>query len=374
MIEKIKIENLTVFENLEIDTSAPINVFIGENGTGKTQILKFIHMMLSNSDKENSTPEELEYLADFDELLENVGFSSEIKIGLSSNDEGSRKLLDKLKELGSSYEDIAKNFETLQRKRENLTKNLEFMSINHLNKSQITRNQHLDIILELILDDDNKTKNFIFIPAKDMLTHSKGLPAMKKEYGANMPFDDIYVNIIEKASKWNKKDVPEIAKKVVPILEDIMDGVVEIINEVFYIKKRNGKMIPFDFEAEGIKKIGLLWQLFMGGTITEGTILLWDEPESNLNPKLSSTIAWILLELSRSGVQIFLTTHNYFLAKYFDILEKDKKEVVFHSLYRADDNPDSPTLCETNDTFSMLNRNSILEEIVELFETEMEWE
>jgi len=374
VIEKIKIENLTVFENLEIDTSAPINVFIGENGTGKTQILKFIHMMLSNSDKENSTPEELEYLADFDELLENVGFSSEIKIGLSSNDEGSRKLLDKLKELGSSYEDIAKNFETLQRKRENLTKNLEFMSINHLNKSQITRNQHLDIILELILDDDNKTKNFIFIPAKDMLTHSKGLPAMKKEYGANMPFDDIYVNIIEKASKWNKKDVPEIAKKVVPILEDIMDGVVEIINEVFYIKKRNGKMIPFDFEAEGIKKIGLLWQLFMGGTITEGTILLWDEPESNLNPKLSSTIAWILLELSRSGVQIFLTTHNYFLAKYFDILEKDKKEVVFHSLYRADDNPDSPTLCETNDTFSMLNRNSILEEIVELFETEMEWE
>ena len=43
MIEKIKIENLTVFENVEIDTNAPINVFIGENGTGKTQILKFIN-------------------------------------------------------------------------------------------------------------------------------------------------------------------------------------------------------------------------------------------------------------------------------------------------------------------------------------------
>ncbi|WP_337506674.1 hypothetical protein [Megasphaera sp.] len=38
-------------------------------------------------------------------------------------------------------------------------------------------------------------------------------------------------------------------------------------------------------EAEGFKKIGILWQLLMNETITENTILLWDEPEANLNPE-----------------------------------------------------------------------------------------
>jgi len=315
MINKIQIENLTVFEKLEIDTSAPINVFIGENGTGKTQILKFINLR------------SLQYLK---------------------------------KEVNEEL--------------------LNLITNNHLNLHQIARNTDSDtfIDIEIAHKAHNILKgvqiSFVYIPAKDMLTHSKGLPAMKKEYGTNMPFDDLYINIIEKASKWNKVEVPKIAQKITPILENIMDGVVEIVNEVFYIKKRNGRMIPFDFEAEGIKKIGLLWQLLMNESITEGTILLWDEPESNLNPKLAKTIADMLLELSRNGVQIFLTTHSYFLAKYFDILEKDKKEVIFHSLYREDDNQNSPILCESSDTFTMLTQNSIMDEKIKLFETEMEWE
>ena len=47
MIEKIKIENLTVFEDLEIDVNYPVNVFIGDNSTGKTHLLKFIYMILN---------------------------------------------------------------------------------------------------------------------------------------------------------------------------------------------------------------------------------------------------------------------------------------------------------------------------------------
>jgi len=46
MIEKIQIKNVTVFEDIEIDTNAPINVFIGENRSGKTQVLKFITSFL----------------------------------------------------------------------------------------------------------------------------------------------------------------------------------------------------------------------------------------------------------------------------------------------------------------------------------------
>ncbi|HOB70227.1 MAG TPA: AAA family ATPase, partial [bacterium] len=43
MIKKIKFEKFTAFDSLDIDFSPGINVFIGENGTGKTHILKTIY-------------------------------------------------------------------------------------------------------------------------------------------------------------------------------------------------------------------------------------------------------------------------------------------------------------------------------------------
>lgn len=40
MLETIHFEKFTAFEDLRIDFSPGINIFIGENGTGKTHILK----------------------------------------------------------------------------------------------------------------------------------------------------------------------------------------------------------------------------------------------------------------------------------------------------------------------------------------------
>ena len=332
MIEKIKIENLTVFEDLEINTNYTINVFIGENGTGKTHLLKFI------------------YLACFGPI---TFLDSKTNTAYPF----AKKLLGRCgSELVRADEHANSSFKV-------------FSNTEVITGYSIKKNKEVFGPFSTKIKLDDIRKNLVFIPAKDMLTHSKGLPAMKKEYGINMPFDESYINIIEKASKWNKKEMPKIAKEIVPILEDIMDGVVEIVNEVFYIKKRNGRMISFDFEAEGIKKFGLLWQLLMSGTITTGTILLWDEPETNINPTLASIIAKILLELSRSGVQIFLSTHSYFLANYFDVLEGEESECVFHSLYKTEQNG---VKCESNTNFSNLSQNAIMEEHIKLYDAEID--
>ena len=42
-IERIELKNLTVFNNIKINFSKGINVLIGENGTGKTQLLNAIY-------------------------------------------------------------------------------------------------------------------------------------------------------------------------------------------------------------------------------------------------------------------------------------------------------------------------------------------
>lgn len=88
------------------------------------------------------------------------------------------------------------------------------------------------------------------------------------------------------------------------------DGKIVIKNEEFFIVKNDGREINFAVEAEGFKKIGLLWQLLMNESITPNSILLWDEPETNLNPAFIPKPAECLLALYRNNVQIFLSTHN----------------------------------------------------------------
>ena len=48
--------------------------------------------------------------------------------------------------------------------------------------------------------------------------------------------------------------------------------------------------------------------------MTPGSILFWDEPEANLDPKLIKVLVRLLVELSKLGVQCFMSTHSLFLA------------------------------------------------------------
>lgn len=69
--------------------------------------------------------------------------------------------------------------------------------------------------------------------------------------------------------------------------------------------------------------------------LEKGSILLWDEPEANLNPELYPLVANILLELQRNGVQIFIATHSYNFAKYLEIRRSKEEQVMFHNLYKG---------------------------------------
>ena len=46
-------------------------------------------------------------------------------------------------------------------------------------------------------------------------------------------------------------------------------------------------------------------------------------------------MAEILLELQKSGIQIFIATHSYNFSKYLEILRKDQEQVQFHNLYKG---------------------------------------
>jgi predicted ATPase len=96
----------------------------------------------------------------------------------------------------------------------------------------------------------------------------------------------------------------------------------------------------------------------MNESITEGSILLWDEPEANLNPEYLPILVECLLELSRHGVQTFVSTHNYLFAKYFDVRRKDGDVVAYHSLYKDEEDL---VCCERANRFDELQHNAIMD-------------
>ena len=174
----------------------------------------------------------------------------------------------------------------------------------------------------------------VFIPTTEMLSHSKGFLALNQKYG-NLPFDGTQVDIIVNASLPEVREIPLNMKPILEKLSKAIDGEVVQENDVFYVIKKDGRKIDFSLEAEGLRKMGLLWKLIRNGLLEKGTILLWDEPEANLNPEMFPLVAEILLELQKNGVQIFIATHSYNFAKYLEILRTDKEQVLFHNLHKG---------------------------------------
>ena len=204
----------------------------------------------------------------------------------------------------------------------------------------------------------------IFIPATEMLSHSRGFLALNTKY--NLPFDGTQVDIVMNASLPEANEITPIMTATLEKLSRLIDGTVIQRDDTFYVQKNDGRLVDFSLEAEGYRKFGLLWKLIRNGLLEPGTILLWDEPETNLNPEVYPDVAEIILELANHGVQIFIATHSYNFAKYLEIRRTNENQVLFHNLYRNGSGEDSfyhssnAVSCDSAYTLEELQENHIL--------------
>jgi hypothetical protein len=231
-----------------------------------------------------------------------------------------------------------------------------------------TRNWDADVTNEAAWEKQMEDLSSVYIPAKEILSNAWNLESAVKM--GNVEFDDTYLDIIAaaKVDISSGKDSSE-RKKYLDMLQKISKGKVTIEKERFYLKPGTQARLEFNLVAEGMRKIALLWQLIKNGTLEKGSVLFWDEPEANINPKHIPVIADILLELQREGVQIFVATHDYFLAKYLEIRQEEGDVVSYLSLYR-DKNTDRIAV-EQNNRFNSLENNAILETFMELYHEEI---
>jgi predicted ATP-dependent endonuclease of OLD family len=204
----------------------------------------------------------------------------------------------------------------------------------------------------------------VYIPEKDLLSNSKGLPETV-EFG-KLQFTDYEIDIIKKARVAPNKPKQELVQAI----EKIIGGEVENDGESFFVKKNNSEIpIPFSMEASGFKQFGLLATLIRNEQIVPGTVLFWDEPENSLNPELISQMVDILLRLQREDVQIFIATHSEILARYFNVNSGKTDCVQFYSLHTNDG---GIIAANKNKQFDKLIPNNLAAEPVKLYEKEID--
>ena len=142
-------------------------------------------------------------------------------------------------------------------------------------------------------------------------------------------FEEVYRDILHRAYLPPLRGpLPAPQKRLLKNLQEVIGGEVVVEGEEFFLHVEQGK-IEFTLLAEGFRKLGLLWLLIRNGSLPDGSVLFWDEPETNLNPKMFQTVINVLLELQRSGVQVFFATHDYVILKELDLQMTEEDAVAF---------------------------------------------
>lgn len=337
-IQKIDLSNFTVFEQENIDFCEGINILIGENGTGKTHLMKLIY----------SACKAVNPRVSFSQKIVNTFRPDDFKIGRLVN----RK------------PGVASSIVKIYAQKNNVIKSLS------INFSTKTNKWEAEVKNEESWEKEFGDLESTFIPAKEILSNSYNIVSANEKN--NVEFDDTYIDIIHSA----KVDIsagrdPMSKKPQLDRLEKIIEGKVlfDVPKDKFYLKHGNSK-VEFNLVAEGIRKIALLWQLMKNGTLEKGSVLFWDEPEANINPIHIPLIVDMLLEIQESGVQIFISTHDYTLSKYFDIKSNEKGVVKFHSFYKTEHG----VKCESNAKFKNLEMNTIRDTFIQLYKDEIKME
>lgn len=331
-LTKIEAENFTVFEKISIPFCRGLNVLVGENGMGKTHIMKVAYAACQASKHDVSFPQKSVKLFRPDQS----SIGRLVNRSKNGNNTAKISVESDVAKIGMSFSTKTKKWDAMVTTESNWEKQM----------SDLTS---------------------VFIPAKEILSNAWNLDAAVKM--GNVEFDDTYLDIIAAAKIDISRGVDNGArKKYLEILQKISSGKVALHDDRFYLKPGTQAKLEFNLVAEGLRKIALLWQLIKNGTVERGSVLFWDEPEANINPKYIPVLAELLVMLEREGVQVFVATHDYFLCKYIEVKKQKESNIQYISFYK---NKENKVECEIEKEFELLEHNAIMETFRQLYREEI---
>ena len=339
-LTRVELDQFTAFAALKLDLCRGINVLVGANGTGKTHLMKVCYAACDVS----GSP-----VDDFVRKL--------VAVFLPSGRNARRLVRQRQGADGEA---------TIRVRRGALKLEASF--------SSRPRPVSLDPSTFTADDPDQEMEEWarepvesVYVPVKEMLSNGPGFRSLyaKRE----VHFEEVYKDILDRAYlPALRGSVDSRREDLLATLQAAIGGEVAIENEEFFLRNER-ENIEFSLLAEGVRKLALLWLLIRNGVMPPGSVLFWDEPETNLNPKLFGVLMEVLLELQRAGVQVFLATHDYVILKELDLRAREADEVAFHAFYREEKTGEIG--CVTTHGYRDVHPNAIAETFTELYDREI---
>ena len=313
---RLDLDRFTVFHDVSIDLSPQLNVVIGTNATGKSHLLKLAYACLRSLVDRPPAGGEL------------APTKSRLKTVLSDNLRGTFRP-DKLGRLATRQRGV----------------NTARVTAVLTNRSQLrfrftTRSDSVDV-LELPHEYLGPETQPVYLPTRELMSIYPGFAALYESTAVE--FDQTWRDTCMLLGKPNVRGPRlEAAKALLGPLEIALGGKVVIENDRFYLKSPRGKL-EMHLVAEGLRKIATITQLVTNGTLIKQGVLLWDEPEANLNPQLIRRVASVIVELAGQGTQVLIATHSSFLVRELEMALMTREDVIprFVGLHRSAEDDDS---------------------------------
>jgi ABC-type transport system involved in cytochrome c biogenesis ATPase subunit len=312
MLKQLKITNFTAFPDATLTFGRNLNVIVGENGAGKTHILKLIYSVLATSweegRKSSAPPTKSGLQRALADKLVHV-FRPEALGRLARRRPGRERC------------DVNAVFD-------NKALNIEF-SFATQSKSEVS----LDTTPNTWLDTAA-----VYLPTRELMTIYPNFVSIYE--GRYLEFEETWRDTCVLLGEPLQRGPREArVRELLSPLEKAMGGSIELDrNGRFYLRSSSGRM-EMPLVAEGLRKLGMLARLVATGALLDKGYLIWDEPEANLNPRLIKRIARTMLELSTHGAQVTIATHSLFLLRELEILLTEKAykraDVGFFGLHHA---------------------------------------
>lgn len=294
MLESLDVNNFTAFSNATFQFAPGLNVIIGENGSGKTHVLKLAYtcLFVSNESVRKTSgpmPFKTYYKSAIAEKLMSV-FKPDALGRLTRRSTQGRQRC----EVSAKFSE----------------EHVLSFSFNTASQSHVTVDHATSTLLE---------KRPAYLPTRELLSIYPGFVSVYET--THLEFDETWRDTCVLLGSPLARGPRErrIKDLLIPI-ENAMGGKVELTSGGRFYLNVEGVRMEMHLVAEGLRKLAMIARLIATGALIDKGYLFWDEPEANLNSKVVKIIARTVLDLCLNGIQVFIASHSLFLLRELDIL------------------------------------------------------
>lgn len=332
MIRDIHIKSFGPIADVKCKNLSGINLLIGHNGSGKTFFLKSLYATLKTIEQYQRGKEPRTYK---DLLSESLYWTFQ-----------------------------ANSLGALVRKNE---ENMEFsMESDKGERFCYSFGNSTTKSIQNVTDTFVATEvNNVFIPAKEIVSIQDVILRsfdIDKAFG----FDKSYVDLSRALSKTiqgrNYTEFSEARKQ----LNEAVGGRIEYDEDkkAWLFRDKDRRVFEINITSEGIKRLAILDLLLGNHYLTRDSVVIIDEAEANLHPEMIRHFMEILVVLAKAGLQIFISTHSYFVIKNLYVLaHKNNMSVPTISFVGGK--------AEQNDLLYGMPENPIIQESINIYKEEI---